>query len=116
MKDPVQATVCGEIAVLVLDRPKAFNAFDLDTITIFADHLINLAGDETVRGVVISGAGKVFCAGGDLKWVNSWPQGAPSAFHNLAARYHQSIVEIRRMKKPVIAAINGIAAGGGFSL
>jgi 2-(1,2-epoxy-1,2-dihydrophenyl)acetyl-CoA isomerase len=116
MTDPVQATVCGQIAVITFDRPKNLNSFDLNAITVFAEHLTNLAADETVRGVVITGAGKVFCAGGDLKWVNSWPQGASAAFHNLAARYHQSIVEIRRMKKPVIAAINGVAAGGGFSL
>lgn len=116
MAETVKAILCGEIATVLIDRPKAFNAFDLDTITVFSEHLINLAADETIRGIVISGQGTAFCAGGDLKWVNSWPEGPAAAFHNLAARYHQSIVEIRRMRKPVIAAINGIAAGGGFSL
>jgi 2-(1,2-epoxy-1,2-dihydrophenyl)acetyl-CoA isomerase len=116
MEEPVKASICGEIALLMFDRPKAFNAFDLDSITVFADHLINLAADNTVRGIVITGLGKAFCAGGDLKWVSSWPDGPAAAFHNLAARFHQSILEIRRTKKPVIAAINGLAAGGGFSL
>lgn len=116
MEESVKATVCGEIAVLVLDRPKAFNAFDLDTITILSEHLIDLSVDDTVKGVIVTGQGKVFSAGGDLKWVKSWPQGPAAAFHNLAARYHQAILEIRRMNKPTIAAINGLAAGGGFSL
>ncbi len=116
MPDPIKVTLCGEIATVMLDRPKAYNAFDLDTVAGFAEHMINLAVDETVRAVVISGEGDAFCAGGDLRWAMGWPEGPASAFHNLAARYHQLILEIRRMPKPVIAGINGMAAGGGFSL
>jgi 2-(1,2-epoxy-1,2-dihydrophenyl)acetyl-CoA isomerase len=113
-------TVCVElerqIATVLLNRPETFNAFDLDMIELFASRLTALAADNSVRGIVISGAGKAFCAGGDLRWADSFPQGASSAFHTLAARFHQAILEIRRMSKPVIAAVNGMAAGGGFSL
>lgn len=116
MSDQIRITECDEIVTVMFDRPGAFNSFDLDTITILAGRLINVAADPSIRGVVISGEGKAFCAGGDLKWAYEWPEGYAAAFHNLAARYHQSIIEIRRMQKPVIAAINGIAAGGGFSL
>ncbi|MGZ3871243.1 MAG: enoyl-CoA hydratase/isomerase family protein [Bacteriovorax sp.] len=116
MTDQIKASICGEIATILFDRPKSYNSLDLDTMAIFAEHLVNLAVDDTVRGVVISGQGTVFCSGGDLKWVKSWPQGYAAAFHNLAARLHQATLEIRRMRKPVIAAINGVAAGGGFSI
>jgi 2-(1,2-epoxy-1,2-dihydrophenyl)acetyl-CoA isomerase len=116
MNETVRATICGEIATVMFNRPKAYNCFDLETISTFAEHLINLAGDSTVRGIIISGEGGAFCAGGDLKWVYGWPEGYASAFHNLSAYFHQAIMEIRRMRKPVIAAVNGVAAGGGFSL
>jgi len=52
----------------------------------------------------------------DLKWMLNFPGEPAAAVHELAARFHQAILEIRRMRKPVIAAVNGIAAGGGFSL
>ena len=106
----------GDIAVLKLNRPEAFNAFNLDVVKNMGNHLTRLSMDTSVRCVIVIGEGKAFCAGGDLKWAQGHSGGMPAAFHELASRFHLATVEIRRMKKPVIAAVNGVAAGAGFSL
>ena len=114
--ESVKITRDREIAGVRLNRSQAFNAFDKELVEGFAGHLLTLAADPEVRGVVISGEGKAFCAGGDLKYILDHPQGPAAALHELAGLFHQAVLEIRRMPKPVIAAINGVAAGGGFSL
>ena len=116
MPQPVEVILCGEIATLMLNRPQYYNAFDLDAMSALEEHIINISADSDIRAVVVAGQGKAFCAGGDLRWAMDWPHGPASAFHNLTARFHQVILEIRRMPKPVVAAVNGLAAGGGFSL
>jgi 2-(1,2-epoxy-1,2-dihydrophenyl)acetyl-CoA isomerase len=112
----IEIKVDGGIALVELDRPQAYNAFDFEVISLFRDEVTRLSRDDSVRAVVVTGRGKAFCAGGDLKWVVAQGGRAGDAFHRLAQVYHAAITEIRRMPKPVIAAINGIAAGGGFSL
>jgi 2-(1,2-epoxy-1,2-dihydrophenyl)acetyl-CoA isomerase len=115
MDEPIKIDITEGIAKVCLNRPNAFNAFNLEMVSFLSDKLTEIARDRTVTGVVIFGEGKAFCAGGDLKWVSSFAEYS-HAFHGLAARYHQAILEIRRMPKPVVAAVHGIAAGGGFSL
>lgn len=116
MDKVVKLEVIEGIARVTLNRPKAFNAFDLDMIRFLSERLIELAMDKLVVGVIITGEGKAFCAGGDLRFISQFGKSYGEAFHELAARYHQAILEICRMPKPVVAAINGLAAGGGFSM
>jgi len=106
----------GPFVELALNRPASFNAFDLELLTDLAGQLTALARDKSVRGVVVSGRGRAFCAGGDLKWVLDHPAGLGVGFHTLAGQFHLAVTEIRRMSKPVVAAVQGVAAGGGFSL
>jgi 2-(1,2-epoxy-1,2-dihydrophenyl)acetyl-CoA isomerase len=116
MTESVRLRKEGGIAVVLLNRPEAYNAFDQEMVVLLAKSLTHLAIDDSVSAVVISGEGKAFCTGGDLKSILGCPGGPAAGLYELAATFHQAIVEIRRMKKPVIAAINGIAAGGGFSM
>lgn len=116
MEDAIKKELREQVTLLTLNRPEAYNAFDLPMVRGLAETLIHASTSPEVAGLVITGAGKAFCAGGSLKWVHDQGSDYGAAFHALAAFYHQAIVEIRRMPKPVVAAINGLAAGGGFSV
>lgn len=116
MSEPLKWTVIEGIATITLNRPEFFNAFDLEMIRKLAETLTGLSRDPDVGGIVITGEGKAFCSGGDLKSLAGLGKPFGDIFHELAAIYHLAIIEIRRMAKPVVAAINGLAAGGGFSL
>lgn len=116
MSDAIKVNIDAGLAVIALARPKAFNSFDLEMVGNLAENLVRMALDPGVVGIAITGEGKAFCAGGDLRWLSMYKGDPDAAFHELAARYHQAVLEIKRMGKPVVAAINGLAAGGGFSL
>ena len=116
MSEPLKIMLHEGIARITLNRPKFYNAFDVEMIHMLADELTGMATNPDVGGIVITGEGKAFCSGADLKSITGLGKNLREAFHELAAIYHRAILEIHRMPKPVIAAINGLAAGGGLSL
>ena len=116
MNDAILSQQRGNVLVVTLNRPNAYNALNLEMMNLLAETLSSAATDDSTQGVVITGKGKAFCSGGDLRWISQQPEDAGSVLYRLAPQFHRSVSEIRRMGKPVVAAINGIAAGGGFSL
>jgi len=116
MDAPVKLDVIEGIARITLNRPKVFNALDLEAMQLLADQLLDLSHDNKVIGILITGANKAFCTGADLKWASGSGKSYASAFYELAGKLHHAILEIRRMPKPIIASINGVAAGSGLSM
>jgi 2-(1,2-epoxy-1,2-dihydrophenyl)acetyl-CoA isomerase len=116
MEQKVRMTKRNELVVITLNRPDVYNALDQELLKGLAEHLLDASLDKTARAVVIAGAGKAFSAGGDLRFVEGFSKGVAAGIYELVTLFHQAVQEIRRMKKPVVAAVNGVAAGGGLSL
>jgi 2-(1,2-epoxy-1,2-dihydrophenyl)acetyl-CoA isomerase len=106
----------GSIATITLNRPDAANAMnplmarELSAIAIMCDE------SPDIRAVIVRATGKMFCAGGDLGVFGAAGDGASALIKEMAGDLHMGISRLTRMNAPVIAAVNGTAAGAGFSL
>lgn len=116
----LELEIDGKIGVLTLNRPDTFNAMSPEMILELTVAFAWLADRSGLRALILTGAGKAFCSGGDI---NTFRQGVeseeidlPSEVRRGAEALHQAIVDLRRIPFPVIAAVNGAAAGAGFSL
>lgn len=105
----------NSIAFITLNRPEVFNSFNREMALLMQDTLDNCANDANVRAIVITGSGKAFCAGQDLKEVTT-PELNPGFRKILEEHYNPIIERIRSIDKPVIAAVNGVAAGAGANI
>jgi enoyl-CoA hydratase/carnithine racemase len=102
-------------AVVTFNRPETLNAINWDTLRALAKAVVEAAGDTAVRAVLITGKGRAFSAGGDIKGYVKL-QADPVAFPRFVDDFIRTLDTIRYMEKPVVALINGITAAGGLEL
>jgi 2-(1,2-epoxy-1,2-dihydrophenyl)acetyl-CoA isomerase len=104
------------VRTFTLNRPEAYNSLTVELKEALRDGLADAAADPAVRAVVLTGAGKAFCAGQDLKeHVAALRADDPAPFRTVEEHYNPIVRSLTSMGKPVIAAVNGMAAGAGAS-
>jgi 2-(1,2-epoxy-1,2-dihydrophenyl)acetyl-CoA isomerase len=122
----------GTVGIVTIDRPQRFNSLDVATARDLRKAGLQMARDEAVHAVILRGANGTFCSGADLKYIASGgveddlsyltpsarevPAGYGERFKQILEYLHSTISEIRRAPKPFIAAVDGMAAAGGFGL
>ena len=119
--DTIQFKLSGNVATITLNRPEARNSLTPQMIADLGDAVQSCSAGE-VRAVLLTGSGGAFCAGADLKGLverleNDGPEALSQEIRHVAGTLHDRVIlPLLRLKKPVIGAINGVAAGAGFSL
>ena len=117
--ETVRLLIADGVATIELNRPQALNAWNKQFALDLLAALDRVAGDDAMRAVVLTGAGRAFSSGADLKDAGSGdftPDGRPDVYKVLTERYHPIMQAVRELPKPVIAAVNGPAVGIGCSL
>jgi 2-(1,2-epoxy-1,2-dihydrophenyl)acetyl-CoA isomerase len=108
--------VTDQVARITLNRPHAANGIDLALGRDLMQAAIRCDEDPDVRAVLLTGAGKMFCAGGDLKSFAAFGDDLPAALKELTVYLHAATSRFARMDAPLVVAVNGAAAGAGMSL
>lgn len=115
MNESIKIKLNNQVAFITLNRPKAFNSFNRKMALAFQDALKSAEANNDVRAIYITGEGKAFSAGQDLKEVTD-PEQNPGFKKILEEHYNPIIRQIRQTKLPIIAAVNGVAAGAGANI
>ncbi len=102
------------LAIIRFNRPKVFNSFNKEMAFEFQEILDKCKSDDSIRAVYITGEGKAFCAGQDLQEIMD-PNGPPLS-DIVSKHYNPAVMRIRNIEKPIISAINGVAAGAGANI
>ena len=132
LTEHIHTRVDNAVGFITIDRPARFNSLDVRTAQDLRRAGLAMARDANVRAVVLSGSNGIFCSGADLKYIRAGgeaedlgylspdarvtPSGFGERFKQILEYLHSTIAEIRRAPKPFIAAVDGVAAAGGFGL
>lgn len=116
MADGITFEKDGPVAKIVLDRPDAGNAIDMAMARALMNHAIHCEDDESIRCVLVTGNGRLFCAGGDVAAFAGAGDRLPRFLREITSYLHSAIAVFARMDKPLLVAVNGPAAGAGVSL
>ena len=111
----IELQLKNNLAIITLNRPEVFNSFNREMAMALQKALDDSASNQEVRAILLTGNGKAFCAGQDLKEVTS-PELNPGFKAILDEHYNPIISKIRNIEKPVVAAVNGVAAGAGANI
>jgi 2-(1,2-epoxy-1,2-dihydrophenyl)acetyl-CoA isomerase len=114
MTDTVLRSTADAVLTITLNRPDALNSFTVEMKEALLAALKDAARDKEVRAIVLTGAGRAFSAGQDLK--ERQAPGVSALGTELRVRYNPIILAMRRLEKPIVGAINGVAAGAGISI
>lgn len=116
MTDPVLYEVDEDVATITFNRPDAMNSLDTHTKETLRDRVARAADDPGVRAVVLTGTGRAFCVGQDLvEHAEALREGRPGLGETVREHYNPTVRALASMPKPVVAAVNGVAAGAGAS-
>ncbi|HQV20994.1 MAG TPA: enoyl-CoA hydratase/isomerase family protein, partial [Gordonia sp. (in: high G+C Gram-positive bacteria)] len=110
---PVLLDIADGIGWIRLNRPAAANGLDVELLRALNDAVLTCHGDPSVRVVVLTGEGKIFCAGGDVKTFASKGEQLPDYLREATAWLQIATASLLRLKAPVVTGIHGFAAGGG---
>lgn len=113
----IQVAQQGAVSIITLNRPESLNAMNDQLCRELLTALDGIHFDKSIRAVLLKAAGRAFCAGGDVKGMrDSLEEKSAQFLKDLTLTLHAVISAMRRMPKPIVGAVQGFAAGGGFSL